>query len=344
MSSEGKSPKKLLITGGAGFIGSYLIKLLLKSDPSVRIVNLDKLTYCGDPSRLKSVENNSRYSFIQGDVCSSADVKRAMNGVHGIIHLAAETHVDRSLLDGSDFFDTNVKGTYVLLEAARAAGISRFVTVSTDEVYGSRDRGYFTEKDALTPSSPYSISKTAADLLTLSYAHTYGMPCMVTRGSNTFGPFQYPEKVIPLFVSNALSNEPLPLYGDGLQVRNWLHAEDHCRGILAVYEKGKKGEAYNISTSFYLKNIELSRLILKTVKKPESLIRRVEDRAGHDRRYAITSTKLKKLGWKDRHSNEKSMMETVLWYRDNAHWWKAIREKGSDFRSYYAQAYKGRGR
>lgn len=337
-----KQPKKVLVTGGAGFIGSYLIKLWLKLDPAIHIVNLDKLSYCGDLSRLKSVEKNSRYQFIHGDVCSAKDVTRAMMGVQGVVHLAAETHVDRSLIDGSDFFDTNIKGTYVLLEAAKTSGV-RFLTVSTDEVYGSRPTGFFTEKDVLTPSSPYSISKTAADLMTLAYAHSHGMHATVTRGSNTYGPFQYPEKVVPLFVSNALSDQSLPLYGDGLQVRNWMHVEDHCRGILAAYEKGKAGQAYNISTSYYLKNIDLSKLILKTIKKPEKLIQRVQDRVGHDRRYAINSDKLRKLGWRDDHSSEKTLAETVLWYRDNAHWWQAIKEKSGDFRAYYAKAYKGRG-
>ena len=275
---------KVLVTGGAGFIGSYLIKWWLQNDPSVSIVNLDKLTYCGDLSRLKEVEKNPRYSFIQGDIVSVADVEKAMEGCDAVVNLAAETHVDRSLLDGKVFFDTNLTGTYVLLEAARKKGVKKFLHVSTDEVYGSRAKGFFTEKDNLHPSSPYSVAKTASDLLAQSYAHTYGLHTIVTRGANTFGPYQYPEKVVPLFVSNALSDQKLPLYGDGRQVRNWIHVEDHCRGIVHALKKGKKGEVYNVSSKNYLFNIDLTKRLLKILGKPESLIQRVTDRVGHDRR------------------------------------------------------------
>ena len=335
------TPKiKVLVTGGAGFIGSYLVRLWLRENPDVEIVNLDKLTYCGDLARLKDVETNPRYRFVKGDVCDFKAVEQAMNGCDSVIHLAAETHVDRSLLDGKIFFDTNTYGTYVLLECARKKSIKKFLFVSTDEVYGSRLKGFFKENDPLTPSSPYSVSKTAADLLVSSYAHSHGLHTVVTRGSNTFGPYQYPEKVIPLFVSNALLDQPLPLYGDGLQIRNWMHVEDHCRGILRAFKKGKPGEVYNISTPFYLKNIDLTRRILKILDKPASLIKKIKDRIGHDRRYAINPVKIKKLGWKPQRSFESSLEETVLWYQENKAWWQTIKEKKEDFKVYYAKAYR----
>jgi dTDP-glucose 4,6-dehydratase len=333
---------KVLVTGGAGFIGSCLIKLWIKSDPKINIVNLDKLTYCGDLSRLKEVEDSARYQFIQGDVANPKHVEKAIQGCDVVVHLAAETHVDRSLLDGKVFLDTNVDGTYVLLEAARSHGIKKFLYVSTDEVYGSRETGFFTEKDNLRPTSPYSVSKTAADLLTQSYAHTYGMYTIVTRGANTFGPFQYPEKVVPLFVSNALSGQKLPLYGDGRQVRNWIYVEDHCRGILHALKKGKKGEVFNISSKNYLFNIDLTKKLLKILDKPESLIQKVKDRIGHDRRYAISSAKLKALGWREKASFDKAFRDTVLWYQEHESWWRSIKEKNEEFKKYYKKAYAGR--
>ena len=336
------SHKKILITGGAGFIGSHLVRLWLAKDPSVHIVNFDKLTYCGDLSRLKDVESNPRYRFIQGDVCDPAAVEKALEGCTGVVHAAAETHVDRSLIAAKDFLDSNIYGTYVLLEAARKAKTPKFLTVSTDEVYGSREKGFFTEKDPMHPTSPYSVSKAAADMLTLAYAHTHGMHTVVTRGSNTFGPYQYLEKVIPLFVTNALSGQSLPLYGDGKQIRNWMYVEDHCTGIMKAFEKGKAGQAYNIATPFYETNIVLTRSILKILRKPESLISPVTDRLGHDRRYAIDPKRLRALGWRPRHPFARSLKSTVLWYRDHSEWWKKIREKSADFKSYYAKAYQGR--
>jgi dTDP-glucose 4,6-dehydratase len=333
---------KVLVTGGAGFIGSALIKLWLSLDRRVSIVNLDKLTYCGDPSRLESVASSPRYRFIQGDICSAKDVERAFEGCAAVVHLAAETHVDRSLLDGRSFFDTNLYGTYTLLEAARRRAIGTFLFVSTDEVYGSRAKGFFTEKDLLAPTSPYSVSKAAADLLALSYARAHKMHVVVTRGCNTFGPYQYPEKVIPLFVSNALADEELPLYGDGLQVRNWLHVDDHARAILAAFNKGKAGEVYNIAATTYLTNIDLTRRILRILGKPESLIRKVKDRVGHDRRYAMDARKLRALGWREKEDFNTALRGTVEWYRANAAWWKAIKEKSKDFREYYSKAYAGR--
>lgn len=332
-------PEKILVTGGAGFIGSHLIRLWLEKDPKVRIVNLDSLTYCGDLLRLQSVKKNPRYEFIRGNICDPAVVKKAMKGVDGVVHLAAESHVDRSLLDGMVFFETNTCGSYVLLEEARRQNVGRFVFVSTDEVYGSREKGFFKETDAVRPTSPYSVSKTAADLLATSYAHTRDMDVVVTRGGNTYGPYQYPEKVIPLFVANALSNKKLPLYGDGLQVRNWLHVEDHARAIIACYQKGKKGETYNIASGDYVTNIELTRRILTILNKPFSLIQKVTDRPGHDRRYAMDASKLKHLGWKTERRFEEALRDTVLWYRENEIWLQRIQERSADFKKYYAKQY-----
>ncbi len=339
----GNKAKKVLVTGGAGFIGACLIKEWLNSDPSVHITNLDKLTYSGDLARLKDVAKNPRYTFIKGDVCDPKAVARAMQGCSGVIHAAAETHVDRSLLDGKTFFDTNLYGTYVLLEEARRLGIGRFLYVSTDEVYGSCDKGFFKETDRTNPSSPYSVAKTAGDQLTLSYAGTHGLDVVVTRGANTFGPFQYPEKVVPLFISNALSGKKLPLYGDGLQIRNWIYVADHCRGILTAYKKGKKGEAYNVSSKNYLTNIDLTHRLLKALGKPLSMIERVQDRLGHDRRYAIDPAKLQKLGWKEAFSFDEAFGSTVQWYCENESWWRAIKEKSPDFKKFYKKAYAGRG-
>lgn len=331
--------RRVLVTGGAGFIGSHLIRLWLREDASIEIVNLDKLTYCGDLSRLKDIESNPRYRFVEGDVASAADVERAIEGCTGVVHLAAETHVDRSLIDARAFFETNVFGTYVLLESVRKRGLGRFLYVSTDEVYGSREKGFFTEKDGLHPSSPYSVSKTAADLLAASYVKTYGLDVVITRGSNTYGPYQYPEKVIPLFVSNALSDRSLPLYGDGRQVRNWIYVDDHARAMLHAFKKGKKGEIYNISSVNYVLNVDLTLKLLRLLDKPKSLVQKVKDRPGHDRRYAIRSDKLRRLGWKEKFPFEKAFAETVFWYRDHADWWKSIKEKQKDFKDYYAKAY-----
>ncbi|MCG3175559.1 MAG: dTDP-glucose 4,6-dehydratase [Candidatus Omnitrophica bacterium] len=337
-----RAKRTILVTGGAGFIGSCLIKLWLRTDPDVSIINYDKLTYCGDLSRLKELRAERRYRFVRGDVADAAAVERIVRGCDGIVHVAAETHVDRSLLEGRAFFEANTIGTYNLIEAARRSGVRRMLLVSTDEVYGSRDKGSFTERDPLNPTSPYSISKAAADLLATRYAGSIGVDCVVTRGSNTYGPYQYPEKVIPLFVSNALHDRPLPLYGDGRQVRNWIHVEDHCRGILTAYRKGKAGEVYNVSSPDSLRNIDLTRRILRILGKPETLVRRVTDRIGHDRRYAIRPDKLRALGWRTRRAFPEGLRETVLWYRDHEAWWRRIKEKSEEFKRYYARAYAGR--
>jgi dTDP-glucose 4,6-dehydratase len=334
--------KKVLVTGGAGFIGACLVKTWLREDPRISIINLDKLTYSGDLSRLAELRGNPRHRFVKGDICDAKAVKKAMTGCEAVVHLAAESHVDRSLLDGKTFLDTNIHGTYVLLEQARQAGVGRFVLVSTDEVYGSRSKGYFTEKEPLNPSSPYSVSKAAADLLALSYVHTHHLPVVVTRGANTYGPYQYPEKVIPLFVSNALMDQKLPLYGDGRQIRNWIYVEDHCRGILHALLKGKTGEIYNISSVTEMENVELTQRLLKILDKPSALIQKVTDRLGHDRRYAIDSSKLRALGWSEKALFENAFRETVLWYRVHEAWWQAIKEKKNDFKKYYRKAYAGR--
>ena len=330
---------KALVTGGAGFIGSAVIKLWLKSDPNITLVNLDKLTYSGDMARLSDIKGNSRHRFVQGDICVASVVEKAMDGCDVVVHLAAESHVDRSLLDAKAFLDTNIQGTHTLLTVARKKGIKKFLQVSTDEVYGSRLKGYFTEKDILNPSSPYSVSKAAGDLLALAAMTTHGLPVVVTRGSNTFGSYQYPEKVIPLFVSNALDGQKLPLYGDGKQVRNWIYVDDHCSGILHALKKGKPGEIYNISSETEMPNIELTHRLLKLLDKPMTVIERVTDRLGHDRRYAIDSSKLRRLGWKEKFPFQTAFRETVHWYRDHEPWWRALKGKKDGFQNYYAKAY-----
>ncbi len=333
---------KVLVTGGAGFIGAQLVRIWLETDPKITIVNLDNLTYSGDLSRLGVWRNDRRHHFVHGDIRDAKIVRDAMGGCSQVVHLAAESHVDRSLLDGKVFLDTNIDGTRVLLDEARHAGVERFLQVSTDEVYGSRASGYFTEKDMLAPSSPYSVSKAAGDLLALSYFHTFKLPVVVTRGSNSYGPYQYPEKVIPLFVSNALLDEKLPLYGDGRQIRNWIYVDDHARGILHALKKGKPGQVYNISSVTEMENIDLTKRILRVLGKPQTLIRRVTDRQGHDRRYAIDSSKLRALGWKEKHPFDRAFMDTVLWYETHQGWWKAIRAKKKDFVDFYKKAYTSR--
>lgn len=333
---------KALVTGGAGFIGSQVIKTWFQSDPAVSIVNLDKLTYSGDLKRLEELRGNKRYHFVHADIRDAKAVRKAMEGCSAVVHLAAETHVDRSLFDGKTFFESNVEGTRVMLEEAKEARVQRFVHVSTDEVYGSRAHGYFTEKDPLAPSSPYSVSKAAGDLLALSYHTTFGLPVVVTRGSNTYGPFQYPEKVIPLFVSNAIAGEALPLYGDGRQVRNWIYVEDHARAILHALKKGKPGEIYNISSMTEMENIVLTKKLLNLLGKSVKLIKRVKDRLGHDRRYAIDSSKLRALGWKEKAVFDRAFADTVLWYEYHQSWWKAIKAKQNEFQSFYRKAYAGR--
>ena len=332
---------RILVTGGAGFIGSHFVRLLLRQQ-NTTVVNLDALRYSGNLDNLRDVEAHPRYTFIHGDICDAAVVDRAMreHQIEAIVNVAAETHVDRSILEPGGFVRTDVIGTSVLLEAARAAGIRRFLQVSTDEVYGDVPIGRSVESDPLAPRSPYAASKAGGDLLALSYFTTYCLPVLVTRGSNTFGPNQYPEKFIPLFVTNALEDQPLPLYGDGLQQRDWLSVEDHCEGIELVLRQGTPGEVYNIGGGQERRNQDVAEAILALLDKPRSLIRHVTDRPGHDRRYALNCDKIAKLGWKPRHSFEDALKATVDWYRENPWWWQKI--KSGEFRAYYERVYGAR--
>jgi len=331
----------VLLTGGSGFIGSNLVRLLLEERPTWRIVNLDKLTYAGNAENLAGLEANPRYRFVRGDICNGelvAEIFRSER-IDGVMHLAAESHVDRSILAPSVFIETNVRGTQVLLEAARELGVKRFLHVSTDEVYGSLGpTGFFTELTPLAPSSPYSASKASSDLLALAYAHTFGMPVVVTRCSNNYGPYQFPEKLIPLMIANAVRDLPLPVYGDGMNVRDWIHVEDHCRGLLAALENGRDGEVYNFGASSERHNIDIVKQVLKLVGKPESLIKYVKDRPGHDRRYAIDAAKAQQeLGWAPRHGFEDALGKTVQWYVEHRAWWERI--ISGEYLKYYEKQY-----
>ena len=309
--------RKILVTGGAGFIGSNFIRHILNKYPDYEIVNLDKLTYCGNLTNLRDIENNPRYNFVKGDICNSEIVAKALKDCDTVVHFAAESHVDRSIADASEFIRTNVYGTYVLLKEAKKNNISLFCQISTDETYGSRASGFFKETDTLKPSSPYSASKAAADHLALSYYITHHLPVVIARSTNNFGPYQFPEKIIPLFITNALEGKKLPVYGDGQNVRDWLYVLDNCTAIDFVIHQGKVGEIYNIAGNNEMKNIDLTRLILKIINKSEHLIEFVQDRPGHDRRYALDSAKIEKLGWRPTHNFEQALKETIEWYRNN---------------------------
>ena len=334
----------ILITGGSGFIGSNLVRLVLAERPGWRVVNLDKLTYAGNAESVAELEGNPRYRFVRGDIANGelvAEIVRS-EGIDAVMHLAAESHVDRSILSPAIFIETNVRGTQVLLEAARELKVARFLHVSTDEVYGSLGpTGLFTEETPLAPSSPYSASKAGSDLLALAYAHTFGLPVVVTRCSNNYGPYQFPEKLIPLMIANAFEDKPLPVYGDGLNVRDWIHVEDHCRGLLAALEQGRAGQVYNFGASSERRNIEIVKGVLRLLDKPESLIQYVKDRPGHDRRYAIDSAKARRdLGWAPRHQFEEALAATVQWYREHRGWWERIRT--GEYLHYYEKQYGGR--
>lgn len=315
---------RLLVTGGAGFIGSNFIRHMLEKYPDVRITNLDKLTYAGNPDNLKDIEDDERYDFVKGDVCDKGTVERLVKEADAIAHFAAETHVDRSIIDAGSFVLTDVFGTYRLLEAAKRFGIERFVHISTDEIYGSINDGKFREGDLIRPRNPYSASKAGAELLAMSYFTTHGLPVVVTRSSNNYGPYQHPEKLIPRFVTNALKGEKLPLYGDGKNVRDWLHVKDNCSAIDMVLRKGKSGEVYNVGGGNEKQNIEITRIILDHLGKPGSLIEFVKDRKGHDRRYALDSEKIRKLGWKPESDFESDLRKTVEWYKNNEWWWRKL--------------------
>ncbi|NCO41670.1 MAG: dTDP-glucose 4,6-dehydratase [Armatimonadetes bacterium CG_4_10_14_3_um_filter_66_18] len=331
---------RILVTGGAGFIGSNFARYQLKHHADREVVVLDKLTYAGNLDNLRDLESDRRFAFQQGDICDPAAVRAAAAGADAIVNFAAETHVDRSLLDPSAFVMTDVHGVNVLLEAVRELGVARFVQISTDEVYGQVAAGSSKETDRYAPRNPYSATKAAAELMVHAHHESYGVPALITRGSNTFGPFHYPEKMIPLFITNALDDEPLPVYGDGKQVRDWLFVEDHCAGIDFVLEHGLDGEVYNVGGGNERENLGVTRLILGLVGKPESLLRHVEDRAGHDRRYSLDCGKLHRLGWQPARRFEDALAETVQWYRANEWWWRKI--KSGAFAEYYQRQYGDR--
>ena len=333
---------KLLVTGGAGFIASNFIRHILKEHPDWEITNLDKLTYAGNLENLKDIEDNPRYGFIKGDITERELISNILQGgFDAIINFAAESHVDRSILDASPFIETNIKGTQVLLEGARQYRVARFVQVSTDEVYGSTEKGKFTEKSPLAPNSPYSASKTAADLLCHAYWKSYQLPVVITRSSNNLGPFQFPEKLIPLAITNVLENKPIPIYGDGLNVRDWIYVGDHCRALATVLQKGKPGEVYNIAANEEKTNLELIHRLLDIMGKSRELITFVADRPGHDRRYALDMSKISTaLGWKPAYSFEKALSTTVDWYIKNEAWWRKI--KSGEYAKYYERMYSHR--
>ncbi len=330
--------KRIMVTGGAGFIGSAFVRMLLREQPETHVVTYDKLTYSGNLDNLREADP-ARHTFVRGDINDPDILAGALRGCDAVVNFAAESHVDRSLLGASDFITTNVAGVNTLLEQARLAGVGRVLLVSTDEVYGSREEGSFRESDPLHPRNPYAASKAAGELFGLAHFETHGLPVVITRGSNTYGPYQYPEKVLPLFVTNALEDLPLPLYGDGNNVRDWLHVEDHCRGIECVLRRGVPGQAYNIPGGSERRNIELTRRILELTEKPESLIKPVADRVGHDRRYSIDGAKLRALGWSPRMPWDEGIALTVRWYQENAWWWGKI--KSGEFRDYYKRQYGG---
>jgi dTDP-glucose 4,6-dehydratase len=330
----------LFVTGGCGFIGSNFIRHLLGTDRSINIINFDSLTYAGNLQNLADLEGHARYKFIKGDVCDRDAVASALrHGADAIIHFAAESHVDRSIQDSGPFVRTNVIGTQILLDAARELKIPKYVQVSTDEVYGSLgDTGAFREDTPLAPNSPYSASKAAADMLVRSYVHTFGLNAVTTRCSNNYGPYQFPEKLIPLFVSNLMSDQPVPVYGDGLQVRDWIHVLDHARGVELAWRKGRGGEVYNFGGRCEKTNLELTLTLLELLGKPKTLIRYVQDRPGHDRRYAIDCAKAEhELGWRAEAKFEQGLRDTIRWYQEHQDWVAGIRS--GDYRQYYEKQY-----
>lgn len=330
----------MLVTGGCGFIGANFVLHLARTRNDIRILNLDKLTYAGNLENLAELEGNDRHTFVHGDICDDALADDLMaQGVDTVVNFAAETHVDRSIKDARPFLEANVLGTHTLLAAAKQHHVACFLQVSTDEVYGSLGpSGVFTENSPIQPNNPYSASKTAADMLVRSFHHTHGMNTLITRCTNNYGPFQFPEKAIPVFIGNALKNKPIPVYGDGLHVRDWIYVEDHCRAIETVMEKGEAGEVYNIGGGNELPNLELARLILKELGKPKALIQHVKDRPGHDRRYAMDAAKLRQqLGWRPQVTLREGIPLTVKWYLDHQDW--LTRVKSGEYQDYYQQHY-----
>jgi len=339
---------KILVTGGAGFIGSNFIRCLLSPEGSpaisYQIINLDQLTYAGNLENLADVSASEDYQFVQGDICDGRLVEKILeSGVEGIVNFAAESHVDRSLYEPDIFIQTNVVGVQVLLDAAIRHRIKRYIQISTDEVYGSLtpDAPGFREDTPLAPNSPYSASKAAADLLVRSYFKTYGLPAIITRCSNNYGPYQFPEKLIPLLITNAMEDKPLPIYGDGLNIRDWIHVQDHCRALRVILETGREGEIYNIGGEGERTNLEITEIVLRLLNKPKSLIRYVTDRPGHDRRYAIDFSKLKNaLGWSPAYHLQEALGQTVRWYIDHEEWWRRI--KSGTYRDFYQKHYRER--
>ena len=333
--------KTLLITGGCGFIGSNFIHYLLAKSPDYRVVNLDKLTYAGNPANLASLADDIRYRFVEGDICDRAAVDALVAEADMVVNFAAESHVDRSIMGGAEFVHTNFNGTYELLESAKEHGVERFHQISTDEVYGSIDEGAWTEEWPLAPRNPYSATKASAELLVRSYHITHGLPVVTTRASNNIGPYQYPEKRVPLYITNALDDQPLPIYGDGSQVRDHLFVEDHCAAIDLVLHAGADGEVYNVGGENDATGLEVARLIVERLGKDEGLLQFVGDRTGHDQRYALDSSKVAALGWKPASDFRAAMQRTIDWYVANQTWWREIKER-QDYRDYYQRNYGNR--
>ncbi len=333
-------PRRLLVTGGAGFIGSAFVRRMLERNSDLSITVLDKLTYAGNLANLAPIEDDPRYRFVLGDIADAEVVDSLAAEADAIVSFAAESHVDRSIEEPDAFIRTDVYGTFVLLEAARRHGHGRYLQISTDEVYGHVPEGSSLEEDSLKPRSPYSASKAGGDLLVGAYHATYGLPTLLTRASNNFGPYHYPEKVIPLFITNAIDDEPLPLYGDGLQIRDWLYVDDHVDALEAVLAHGEPGDTYNIGGGNELTNLELTRTILERMDKPMSLVRSVPDRAGHDRRYSVDCSKLCSLGWSPAHTFDEGLDATIRWYLDHADWWRPL--KSGEYLEYYRRQYGDR--
>lgn len=333
--------KRVLVTGGCGFIGSHVVRMLLERDATTEVVNLDRLTYAANPDNVADVAGDARYRFIHGDIADPEVAAAAMQGCSHVVNLAAESHVDRSIEGGGEFVRTDVLGTWVLLDAAHRARATRYLQVSTDEVYGSIEGAEaFTEDHPLRPSSPYSASKAGGDLQALAFMHTHGLPVVITRGSNTYGPQQYPEKLVPLFITNALQGEPLPVYGDGRQVRDWIHVRDHAAGILHALDHGTPGCVYNVGGGNERENLWITHQILDQVGAGDELIRHVADRPGHDRRYALDSTRLRALGWRPEVDFAGGLADTIAWYGDQRAWWEPIRS--GEFREFYERQYRQR--
>jgi len=329
---------RLLITGGAGFIGSNFIRIIMQKFPDYKIVNLDKLTYAGNLDNLRDIESKKNYTFVKGDICDVKLVSKLMKNTDVVVHFAAETHVDRSLMEAGAFITTDVFGTFVMLNEAKKNKIKKFIHISTDEVYGSIENGSFDEESPLNPSNPYSASKAGADRLAYSYYKTFKVPVCIVRSSNNFGPYQHPEKFIPLFITNSLENKKLPLYGDGLNKRDWLYVLDNCEAINHILQKGIEGEVYNVGADNEFTNIYIAKFILQKLNKPESLIEFVDDRLGHDRRYSLNCKKIGKSGWKPKYEFDDALKKTIKWYVDNEEWWKKI--KSGAFKDYYKDQYK----